>query len=81
MDSETYRVAAEIEFAGEVLAQQHEELLREEFPKISTYDEFHEFAVRYADLVVETLGDEIDSIEDAIRAEFPKARYLDIEAE
>ncbi len=81
MDSETYRVAADIEFAGEVLAEQHEPLLRESYPKINNYQDFHDFAINYADVIVEALGDEIDAIEDSIRKECPKARYLDIEIE
>ncbi len=81
MDSETYRIAADVEFAGKVLAERLDILLRDSYPKINNYEEFHDFAVLYADAVVEALGDEIDTIEDQIRKEFPMARYLDIEAE
>jgi zinc transporter 9 len=81
MDTETYRVSAEIEFAGEALSAELESNLREAYGRIASYEEFQGFAAEFADLVVERLGDEIDAIEDAIRNEVPKARYLDIEAD
>ena len=81
MDTETYRVAADIEFAGETLADHLQEMLRSEYPEISSYDDFRSFAARFADQVVEKLGDEIDAIEQAIQKEVPRARYLDIETE
>ncbi|MCP4895625.1 MAG: cation diffusion facilitator family transporter [bacterium] len=81
VDSETYRVAAEIDFAGDVLASKLEDSLRSEYEAISSWEDFRAFAARYADQVVDVLGDEIDVIEDKIRKEFPKARYLDIEAD
>jgi zinc transporter 9 len=81
MDTETYRVAADIEFDGENLADLLEEMLRREYPEISSYDDFRAFAARFADQVVEKLGDEIDAIEQQIQKEVPRARYLDIEAE
>jgi zinc transporter 9 len=81
MDSETYRVAAEVEFDGEIIAAAFDAELREAYAGISDYEGFRAFAAAYADRVVDRLGDEIDAIEQAIQEEVPKARYLDIEAE
>jgi zinc transporter 9 len=81
MDTETYRVAADVEFAGAALAAEFEEDLQTSFGEITDYEGFRAFAARFADNVIERLGDEIDDIERAIRAEVPKARYLDIETE
>jgi zinc transporter 9 len=81
MDSETYRVAAELEFAGDEIADHFDEELRAAYGEISDYEGFRAFAAQFADQVVERLGDEIDEIEEAIQREIPKARYLDIEAE
>lgn len=81
LDTESFRVSADVEFDGEVLADLLEEDLRAAYPKISSYEEFRSFAARYADRLIERLGDEVDTIEAAIQQEFPKARYLDIEAE
>lgn len=81
MDTETFRVAADIEFAGDALAASLEDELEAAYPTIHDYEEFRAFAARYADLVVEQLGDEVDTIETAIRKEFPRAKYLDIETE
>jgi zinc transporter 9 len=81
MDTETYRVAADVEFAGEVLAAEFEETLQQDYDNIADFKDFRAFAARFADQVVERLGDEIDDIEKTIRREVPKARYLDIETE
>ncbi len=81
LDTDTYRVAADIEFAGEALAAKLESRLREAYPEIESYEDFRAFAATFADAVVEQLGDEIDAIEEAIRRYEPKARYLDIETD
>ena len=81
MDTETYRVAAEIDFAGEKLAEAMEDDLRRYYREIESWEQFRSFAATFADEIVEQLGDEIDAIEDAIQQEVPKARYLDLEAE
>jgi zinc transporter 9 len=81
MDTESFRVAADVEFDGEVLAEWMEDDIRAAYSQISSYDEFRTFAARYAERVVDRLGDEVDAIEAAIQSEFPKARYLDIEAQ
>jgi hypothetical protein len=88
LDAETYRVAAELEFSGEVLADRLEPWLRAELARIAgpdsdgtDYDAFRDFAARYAERVIELLGDEVDRIEEDIRRQVPRARYLDIEAD
>lgn len=81
LDTETYRVAADIEFSGDHIASDLEELLRRSWDEIDGWEDFRAFAGRYADAVVEHLGDEIDAIEAAIQREIPRARFLDIETE
>ena len=81
MDTDSFRVAADVEFDGEALAESMEDELRAAYSTISSYDEFRTFAARYSDRVIERLGDEVDAIETAIQSEFPQARYLDIEAD
>jgi zinc transporter 9 len=81
LDTETYRVAADLEFDGEQLAEKLEAGLRQAYTEISSYEDFRAFATHYADDVVEALGDEIDAMEEEIRQQVPKARYLDIETE
>lgn len=81
LDPHTYRVAADLEFEGEVLASRLEPKLEEAWEKIETYEDFRAFAAVYADDVVEQLGDEVDAIEAQIRDTLPQARYLDIETE
>lgn len=81
LDSETYRVSADLEFDGERLAEKLEAGLRQAYSEISSYEDFKAFATHYADELIEALGDEIDAMEDEIRQQIPKARYLDIETE
>lgn len=81
LDADTYRVAAEVEFAGEAIAASLEDRLRDAWPGISDYESFRRFAAEYADDVVERLGDEVDALEAAIRDEVPRARWLDVEAD
>jgi zinc transporter 9 len=81
LDADTYRVAAEVEFAGEAIAASLEDTLREAWPGITDYESFRRFAADFADDVVERLGDEVDGLEAAIRREVPRARWLDVEAD
>ncbi len=81
LDTESFRVAADVDFDGEVLARWLEDDLRAAYANITNYEEFREFAALYAERILDRLGDEVDVIEAAIQSEFPKARYLDIEAE
>lgn len=81
LDTDTYRVSAEIEFSGEALAAKVEHRLKGRFPEIEAHPDFPEFTARFADFVVEELGDQIDLIEESIQKEIPKAHFLDIEAE
>ena len=81
LDPHTYRVAADLEFEGEVLAKRLEPSLEKAWEEIETYEDFRKFAAVFADDVVEQLGDEVDAIEKQIRDMYPQARYLDIETE
>ena len=81
LDPHTYRVAADLEFEGEVLAKKLEPSLEKAWEEIETYEDFRKFAAQFADDVVEQLGDEVDAIEKQIRDMYPQARYLDIETE
>ncbi len=81
LDSETYRVSADIEFSGEALAEKVDSRLRDRFPEIAAHPDYKEFSGKFADCVIEELGDQIDVIEEAIQRAIPKAHYLDIEAD
>lgn len=81
MDSETYRVQAELEFNGEVIAKRLEHELSRAYEEIGDYESFLRFAADYANSVLEELGDCIDRIEEKIQEEVPRAKFLDLEAE
>jgi zinc transporter 9 len=81
LDTDTYRVSADLEFDGENLAKLLEADLKQAYASIGSYPDFVAFAAKFADQVVEVLGDEIDAMEEEIRHQIPKARYLDIETE
>jgi len=81
MDSETYRIKADLKFDGAVLAEKLEPKLKRAYPHVQSYEDFRRFAIYYADQVLEVLGDEIDAIEHKIQTDVPKARLLDLEAD
>jgi zinc transporter 9 len=81
LDTETYRVKADVRFDGQELAKRMETDLRAAFEKIETYEQFTEFISQYADDLIDELADEIDAIEKKIRQEVPKAQHLDLEAD
>ncbi len=81
LDTETYRIKADIRFDGEALSEKLKEQLEPAYEKIESLDDFKEFAKEFADDIVELLADEIDSIEKRIQKEIPKARHMDIEAD
>ena len=81
LDNETYRVAADVDFDGQTLAEKLEGVLQEAYPGIESYEDFRAFAAEFADQVVDQLGDEVDAIEDEIQAIVPRVRYLDIETD
>ncbi len=81
LDTETYRIKADIRFDGETLADKLRPKIDEAYEQIESKDQFYQFVKEYADDVVELLADEVDNIERSIQSEFPKARHLDIEAD
>jgi len=81
MDTETYRIKADLRFDGEALADKLSEKLPAAYEKIKNYDQFRDFAREFADDVVELLADEIDSIEKKIQEQVPQARHMDFEAD
>jgi zinc transporter 9 len=81
MDTETYRIKADLRFDGEALADKLSEKLKPAYEQINTYDDFQAFARDFADDVVDLLADEIDSIEKQIQAKIPQARHMDFEAD
>ena len=81
LDTETYRVKADVRFDGQELAKKMETDLKTAYEKIETYEEFSEFISQYADDLIDLLADEIDAIEQKIRQKVPKAQHLDLEAD
>jgi zinc transporter 9 len=81
LDSETYRVQAELEFDGAELAKRLEPGLRSAYEKIEDYETFRRFAAGYTDQVLDELGDSIDRIEAQVRKGVPEAKHLDLEAD
>lgn len=81
LDTETFRIKADLKFDGEALAHKLESRLKSEYERIRDFQDFRNFAQRYADDVVELLADEIDQIEKRIQSRIPQARHLDLEAD
>ena len=81
MDTDTYRVAADLRFDGRALSERLKDKLTNRYKSIETLDDFHEFAAEYADDIIDALAQEIDTLEQRVRDQVPKARYLDFEAD
>jgi len=79
IDTETYDVLVTVEFAGERFAERMEDTLRTAWDGIEDYPQFRTFAVKFADQIVESLGDEIDALEREIEAAVPQIKHIDIE--
>lgn len=76
-----YRVKMEVEFDGKTIARKMEDLLRDAYPKIDSYEQFSAFCETFAEQVIDALGDEIDLLEEEIRAKVPSIQHVDIEAD
>jgi len=76
-----YRIKAEIEIDGRVLAKKilRSRDFKKEFDEIDTYHDFVKFCSEFADEVTRTLGKEIDSLECTICAEVPAIKHIDLE--
>jgi len=81
LDTETYRIKADIKFDGGALAEKLRPQLREAYHEIKSPEEFEKFTHEFADDIVELLAAEVDLIERKIRQEVPQAKHLDLEAE
>lgn len=81
MDTETYRIKADVRFDGEALADKLSTKVDSAYEEISNIEEFRSFTREFADDVVELLADEVDAIEKKIREQIPQARHMDIEAD
>ena len=81
LDTETYRIKADIRFDGEALAEKLRPQVDAAYERIQSADDLRKFAKEFADDVVELLADEIDAIEKRIQQEIPKARHMDLEAD
>ncbi len=81
LDTETYRIKADVRFDGEAFAERLKTDLPAAYEKIQTYEDFVSFSKGFADNVVEMLAEEIDAIEQRIKEQVPKAKHMDIEAD
>jgi solute carrier family 30 (zinc transporter), member 9 len=81
LDTETYRIKADIRFEGDVLTEKLRPQLRSAYDQINNYEDFEKFAREFGDDVVELLAEKIDTIEQRIRSQIPQAKHMDLEAE
>lgn len=81
LDAGTFRIAADLDLSGAAVAAQLEERIRSAWAEIRSFEDFRAFCGRFAEDVVEKLGDEIDVLEAALRQAEPGARHIEIEAD
>ena len=80
-DADNYRVQIEADFDGKALARHLTPFLDAQYEGIRKGDReaFTAFAEEYADKVVQTLGAEIDDLEEEVRKVIPQATHIDVE--
>lgn len=81
MGADRIRFKAEVEFDGEALARtwlgsQDIEALH---ARLGQPEQLRSFLIEYGEHIVETLGDEVDRIEQEIRVAVPDAHHVDLE--
>ena len=81
LDTDTYRIKADIKFDGGALADKLRPQMSEAYEQITTLEDFEKFTHEFAEDIVELLAEEIDIIEKRIRESVPQAKHLDLEAE
>lgn len=81
LDTETFRIKADIRFDGRELAKKLKPGLAEDYAQIKSFEDFERFTQEFGDELVELLADEVDAIEQRIRKEIPQAQHMDIEAD
>ncbi len=81
LDTDTYRIKADVKFDGGALADKLRPQMREAYEQITNLQEFEKFTHEFAEDIVDLLAEEIDIIERRIRESVPQAKHLDLEAE
>jgi zinc transporter 9 len=83
MGSDVSRFVAEIEFDGEVIAERflNSQDMDAIFKEVQDRTRLRAFLIQYGDHLIDAVGDEVDRLEDKIRAAAPDVRYVDIESD
>lgn len=81
LDTETFRIKADIRFDGKELAKKLKPGLKEDYEQIRSYEDFEKFTQDFGDELVDLLADEVDAIEQKIKSTIPQAQHMDIEAD
>ena len=77
--SDSYDVMLELDFDGGAIAERLRPSVDAAWPEIEDLEGFRAFTARFADDVIDALGDEIDEMEADIREALPEATHIDIE--
>lgn len=77
--ADRFRLKAEIEYDGRVIAKSHVDWVKEQLER-PDFD--HEkFAHDFGERMMEALADEVDRLEDELRKRFPRLKHLDFEVD
>lgn len=79
--AEHFKFQAEIDWDGREFAERLLPWVESQKGLLRNKEGRREFARAFGELLTEALGDEIDRLEDALRARFPELAYLDFESE
>lgn len=81
IDTRTWRVSADVDFAGERLAESMENDLRAAWDRLDSWEEFRVWAGEYAEAVLDRMGSEVDALETKLRGAVPETLYVDLEGD
>lgn len=81
MGADRFKLKAEVEFDGGVIAAPLEEWVAANVPDPADAEAVAVFTARFGAQVIEMLGDEIDRIEEELAERYPRVQYVDLETD
>lgn len=79
--ADRFTMAAEVDYNGSYLGQLHTDWVKERLATVNTEEQRAEFAKEFGDRLLDALGKEVDRLEAALRARFPRIKSISLESD
>lgn len=77
-----FRVAADVDYNGRFLGEKHAEWLKDRVASVDGHDDgWRQVSGEFGERLMESLGEEVDRIEERLRVKHPRVRDVDLEAD